>query len=122
MLTAVARDTAGNTATASAISVTVANAARIDGTAPTISQVSLSVTSSGATIGWTTSEPSDTQVAYGLTRSYGSLTSLSSTLQTSHSQAITGLTPNTWYHFRIRSRDAAGNLTSSGDFRFKTRR
>ena len=122
VLTAVARDTAGNTATASAISVTVANAARIDGTAPTISQVSLAVTSSGATIGWTTSEPSDTQVAYGLTRSYGSLTSLSSTLQTSHSQAITGLTPNTWYHFRIRSRDAAGNLTSSGDFRFKTRR
>jgi hypothetical protein len=87
--------------------------------------VSLAVTSScvnacGATIGWTTNEPSDTQVQYGLTTSYGS-TALNPALQTSHSQVISGLAPNTWYHFRVKSRDAAGNLGVSGDYRFKTR-
>jgi len=93
----------------------------IDVTSPVISQVSLSVTSSGATIGWTTNEPSDTQMEYGLTGSYGSLAPLNTALVTSHSQVISGLAPNTWYHFRMRSRDAAGNLGVSGDYKFKTR-
>ena len=121
VLTAVARDTAGNTATAAAISVTVANAAKTDLTPPTISKASLSVGSTGATIGWATSEPTDAQVEYGVTRSYGALAPRDTTLQTSHSQVINGLVTNTWYHFRIRSRDAAGNLGLSGDYRFKTR-
>ena len=115
VLTAVARDAAGNKATSTGVSVTVAN------TAPVISGMSLSVTSSGATIGWTTNTPSDTQIEYGLTASYGNLAPLSATLVTVHSQAIDGLAANTWYHFRMRSRDAAGNLAVSGDVRFKTR-
>jgi hypothetical protein len=115
VLTAVARDAAGNKATSTGVSVTVAN------TAPVISGMSLSVTSSGATIGWTTNTPSDTQIEYGLTASYGNLAPLSATLVTGHSQAINGLAANTWYHFRMRSRDAAGNLAVSGDVRFKTR-
>ena len=93
----------------------------LDVTAPIISKTSLSVTSSGATIGWMTNEPSDTQVEYGLTGSYGSLAPLNTALVTSHSQVINGLAPNTWYHFRMRSRDAAGNLAMSGDYKFKTR-
>jgi len=60
-------------------------------------------------------------VEYGLTTRYGTSTLLDPTLGTSHSRTITGLTPNTWYHFRIRSQDAAGNLGVSQDFRFKTR-
>ena len=115
VLTAVARDAAGNKATSTGVSVTVAN------TAPVISGMSLSVTSSGATIGWTTNTSSDTQTEYGLTASYGNLAPLSATLVTVHSQAIDGLAANTWYHFRMRSRDAAGNLAVSGDVRFKTR-
>jgi Divergent InlB B-repeat domain len=90
-------------------------------TAPVISGMSLAVTSSGATIGWTTNTPSDTQIEYGLTASYGNLAPLNATLVTAHSQAINGLAANAWYHFRMRSRDAAGNLTVSGDVRFKTR-
>jgi Big-like domain-containing protein/glucodextranase-like protein/HYDIN/CFA65/VesB family protein len=123
VLTAVARDAAGNTATSAGITVTVANGTTrtIDVTAPVISKVSLAVTSSGATIGWMTNEPSDTQVEYGVTGSYGSLAPLNTTLVTSHSQGINGLAPNTWYHFRMRSRDAAGNLGMSGDYKFKTR-
>jgi hypothetical protein len=123
VLTAAARDATGNTATSAGITVTVANATpqAIDVTAPVISTVSLSVTSSGAAIGWTTNEPSDTQVEYGLTGSYGSRAPLNTALVTSHSQVINGLAPNTWYHFRMRSRDAAGNLGVSGDYKFKTR-
>ena len=123
VLSAVARDAAGNVATSGGVSVTVSNGSTrvIDVTPPTISKVSLSVNSSAATIGWTTNEPSDTQVEYGFTKSYGTLAPLDATLQASHSQVLNGLAPNTWYHFRVRSRDAAGNLGLSGDYRFKTR-
>jgi hypothetical protein len=123
VLTAQARDAAGNTARSAGTTVTVANAPTqaIDVTAPVISKVSLSVTSSGATIGWMTNEPSDTQVEYGLTGAYGNRAPLHTALVTSHSQPISGLAPNTWYRFRMRSRDAAGNLGVSGDYKFKTR-
>jgi len=122
-LTAVARDAAGNTAMSAGVTVMVANTSTpaTDVTSPAISKVSLSVTSSGVAIGWTTNEPSDTQVEYGLTRSYGSLTPRNTALVTSHSQVINSLTPNTWYYLRLRSRDAVGNLGVSGEFRFKTR-
>lgn len=121
VLTAVARDAAGNKATSAGLTVTVANAGAIDGIAPAISGMSLSVTASGATVGWTTNEPSDTQVEYGVTRSYGTRAPLNPTLGRLHSQTISGLAPNTVYHFRMRSRDAAGNLGVSRDFRFRTR-
>ena len=122
VLTAVARDAAGNLATSVRVSVSVANAAVADVTAPTISQITTAVTAAGAVIGWTTNEPSDTQVEYGLTKSYGAQAPLNAALQTSHTQTIGGLRPGTWYHFRVRSRDAAGNLSVSKDFRFKTSR
>ncbi len=99
----------------------VANAATNDATAPTISRVRTAVTASGVTIGWTTNEPSDTQVEYGPTTSYGALTPLNAALLTAHAQTISSLKPNTVYHFRVRSRDAAGNLRVSRDFRFRMR-
>jgi len=115
-LTAIAWDAAGNRTTSAPVSVTVANPPVISGvTAP-------SITSSGATVGWTTNEPSDGQVEYGTTTAYGSVTTLNTSLVTSHAQALSGLAPNTWYHYRVKSRDAAGNLAVSGDFTFKTKR
>jgi hypothetical protein len=112
-LTAVARDTSGNTATSGAVSVTVSN----DITPPLITWVSATnITSSAATVSWTTSEASDTQVEYGLTTGYGSLAPLSTSLVTFHSQTLTGLAPGTLYHYRVRSRDASGNLALSADF------
>jgi hypothetical protein len=137
-LTVSARDAAGNTAGA-VLNVTVANistagptgsdgATSSDGaTGPVMSKSTISVRSSTVTISWTTNKPSDTQVVYGLTTSCGSLTpscasltQLNSSLVTSHSQVLSGLAPRTWYHLRMRSRDAAGNLTVSGDVKFKT--
>jgi hypothetical protein len=125
-LTVSARDAAGNTGGA-VLTVTVATVSSADATGssasgPVISKSTISVSRSGVvTIGWTTNKPSDTQVAYGLTTSCGSKTPLDTRLVTSHSQVLSGLAPRTWYHLRMRSQDAAGNLTVSGDFKFKTR-
>jgi hypothetical protein len=94
-----------------------------DATPPVISALAESgITATGATISWTTNEPADTQVEYGTTPSYGLTTPLAPALVTSHSQKLTGLTPNTVYHYRVRSRDAAGNLsTATGSFRTRPR-
>src|SRR5438445_108665 len=114
-LTAVARDAAGNTATSPAVSVTV------DNTPPVISAVSsASVGSSSATISWATDEASDSQVEYGTTTAYGQVSALVSALVTSHSVGLSGLSASTVYHYRVKSRDAAGNLATSADVTFTT--
>jgi hypothetical protein len=88
---------------------------------PVISSVSAtSVTASGATITWTTDKPADSQVDYGLTTAYGSSTTLDPALVLSHSQALSSLIPNALYHYRVRSKDGAGNIATSGDFTFTT--
>jgi len=118
-LTAVARDAGGNSTVSGAVSVTVNNTA--DTTPPVISGVSATnITTTGATITWTTNEPADSRVNYGVTTSYGTNTPLDGTMVVSHSQTLTGLTQATLHHYRVRSRDAAGLLTISGDFTFTT--
>lgn len=93
----------------------------VDSTAPTISSVSSSgVTTSGATITWTTSEASTSQIEYGTTANYGSSTALDSTQVTSHSVSLSGLSESITYHYRVKSQDAAGNLATSGDYTFTT--
>ncbi|MCX9028215.1 MAG: carboxypeptidase regulatory-like domain-containing protein [Candidatus Methanoperedens sp.] len=92
-----------------------------DTTIPTIFSIrSSSITSPTATISWTTDESSDTQVEYGITTSYGISTELNTSLGTSHSQTFSGLTVSTLYHYRVKSKDAAGNLAISGDNTFTT--
>ncbi len=82
--------------------------------------VAVNITPTGATITWTTDEPATTQVEYGMTTAYGNLTSINPALILNHSQALTQLVPNTQYHFRVRSVDAAGNLAISQDMTFAT--
>jgi predicted MarR family transcription regulator len=95
-----------------AVTVAVNN----DATAPVISAVTLaSITASGATVTWTTNEASDSQVDFGLTTAYGSTSAWDGALVTAHTVSLTGLTTGTLYHVRVRSRDAAGNLSVSGD-------
>jgi hypothetical protein len=120
-LTAVARDAAGNTSVSPAVSVTVNNV--VDTTAPTISSVKASsISATAATINWTTNEPADSQVEYGTSTRYGSMTTLDPALVTAHSVKVTGLRANTLYYFRVKSRDAAGNLRVSSRFSFRTAR
>ncbi|MBI4057649.1 MAG: right-handed parallel beta-helix repeat-containing protein, partial [Elusimicrobia bacterium] len=92
-----------------------------DTTPPVISNVqATNIGSSQATITWTTNESADSQVEYGLSASYGNSTTLNPTLVTSHSQTLSGLSAETLYHFRVKSKDARGNLATSGDFTFTT--
>ncbi len=87
-----------------------------DTTPPIISNTSSSaVSQSEVTITWSTNEGGDTQVEYGITTNYGSVSSLNSSLVTSHSSSITGLSASTLYHYRVKSRDAAGNISVSTD-------
>jgi hypothetical protein len=98
----------------------IAITATADTTAPAISAITATPTGSGATITWTTDDPSDSQVEYGTTTSYGSSTTLDATPVTSHSVPITGTPPLTLYHYRVKSRNTAGLLTTSGDNTFTT--
>jgi hypothetical protein len=74
----------------------------------------------GAVIGWSTSEPADSQVEYGMTVEYGDSTPLSSTRVLSRGVVLTGLASEALYHYRVKSRDAAGHLAVSPDFVFAT--
>lgn len=92
-----------------------------DTTPPTISGITTgSINQNGGSVNWTTNEASDSQVEYGTTTSYGSSTSVNGTLVTSHSIVVSGLDPGTVYHYRVKSKDAAGNLATSGDNTFTT--
>jgi hypothetical protein len=92
-----------------------------DTTPPVVSGIqSANVTSSSVTVSWTTNEASDTQIEYGTSISYGNTTVLNSSMVTSHSQNISGLSSSTLYHYRVRSRDASANLAVSGDYPFTT--
>jgi hypothetical protein len=92
-----------------------------DTTPPVISGVtSRDVNQNGATVSWTTNEPSTSQVDFGSTSSYGSSTALNTNLDIAHTQVVAGLAANTTYHYRVRSTDAAGNSAASGDLTFAT--
>lgn len=114
-LAAVARDAAGRSATSPAIRVTV------DNVPPLISELSASaVSSDGAVILWTTNERADSQVEYGTTPEYGASSPPNASLVVSRAVALSGLAPATLYHYRVKSRDAAGVLSVSGDAVFTT--
>lgn len=92
-----------------------------DTTAPLISNVLVSsITANSAVISWTTDEPADSQIDYGLTKTYAGSTILDTGLVTSHSQGVSGLEPSTKYFFKVKSRDASGNLRDAEDFDFTT--
>ena len=113
-----ATDLAGNAA--SSCGNSFATAAAPDVTAPVVSLTVAVATTTSATIAWTTSEPADAQIEYGTTASYGSTSSLSSALALTRSVELDGLSPNTAYHYRVLSRDAAGNLATGSENSFST--
>lgn len=71
-------------------------------------------------ISWKTDEPADSQIEYGTSINYGSVTPLDQTLVLDHSQSINGLQANKIYHYRIKSKDSSGNLAVSPDYLFNT--
>ncbi|MBI5871137.1 MAG: DNRLRE domain-containing protein [Actinobacteria bacterium] len=87
----------------------------VDNNAPVISALqATSVTSSSASITWTTNEAADSQVEYGTSPGvYTYSTTLDPAMMTNHSVPLTGLQPSTTYYYRARSADAAGLVSYS---------
>ena len=73
-----------------------------------------------ATINWTTAVPATSRVKYGLTTSYGTLSSWNSNFTTTHSVSLTALTAGTTYHYRVLSDDSTGVLVTGLDEVFTT--
>lgn len=88
--------------------------------APVLSDIMVSaISTTSATISWSTDASSTGQVFYGTSSSYGSMSALNASSSTSHSVAISGLSEATLYHFKVVSTNAGGTATSS-DMTFVT--
>lgn len=85
----------------------------------TISNVSLSVSDTAATITWSSSLPTTGSVQYGTTSSYGGSIN-DTTLGTSHSVTLSGLSSSTQYHYLVTSTDQSSNSASLTDKTFTT--
>lgn len=97
------------------------SASPADSEGPKVSGIaSENVENNKATIKFSVSEEADAKVEYGTDTSYGKNKEESSK-KTSHSIELTDLEANKTYHYRIISKDAAGNSTTSGDNEFTTK-
>ncbi len=76
-----------------------------------------STTATSTIVTWQTNYQIGSAIDYGLTNSYGSIVS-SSTSVTNHSLALTSLNPATTYHFRVK--DPNLQFNASGDYIFTT--
>ena len=93
----------------------------LDTNTPTVSAVTiLPITTTTATVTWVTDEVANAEVEYGTTANYGSTSALDSNLALTHSIALSNLSPNTLYHYRVKSSDAIGNLAVTPDNTFTT--
>ncbi|HCU70493.1 MAG TPA: hypothetical protein DIC35_01915, partial [Candidatus Moranbacteria bacterium] len=92
-----------------------------DLTAPVISNIATPlITHNSATISWSTDEGANSYVEYGETVGYGSIFG-SENLVDNHSIILPStLTPEVTYHYRVKSKDASGNESISGDYTFTT--
>lgn len=92
---------------------------KVDTVPPSISDVDAkNITTSSATIEWTTDEPASSVVEYWMNGGWRS--SSDSFLVTHHSVSLVDLSPATTYPYRVKSTDAAGNATTSTGQEFTT--
>ena len=78
------------------------------------------ISNTSAIINWTTNLPASSLVNYGVTSGYGASSPLNALLTTAHTVTLTGLTPNTLYHFDVVSSSGGNPATASANFRFAT--
>ena len=83
---------------------------------PVISEMTVAAGPSTATIGWRSDVDSNGNVEYGTTSGYGSSVAGQTGVQ-SHSVTLTGLTPETTYHYRVSSTTENGStITTDNTF------
>ena len=114
-LSARATDVQGRSSTSGVISVQVDNGPKILAVG-----VGRGLTASSARVSWTTDRLADGQVEYGLTTAYGQATPVDARPDWRHAMELTGLAPNSVYHFRVRSRTPTGGVSVSADQTFFT--
>jgi hypothetical protein len=108
-LSLVFTDPKGNRLTMPGLSFTTPAAP--DQTPPDLTGVATgTVTATSALVTWTTDEPADSIVRFGLQGSALTLEAGQLGLRTQHSVALSSLSPGTAYAVEARSRDASGNL------------
>jgi len=90
------------------------------GDLPLVSIRAVAITSTSAIISWYTFVPADSQVEFGTDSSYGQSTPVDSNETMDHRVALTGLSPNTEYHYRVKSKTSSGSSGVSSDFTFTT--
>lgn len=114
-------DSNGNDAPQVTRTIVVSEPSAGDVTAPTATSVDITlITETSARVDWSLNEAATGRLDYGLTTSYGSSTPTESGFLTRHIQTISGLTPNTLYHYKIYGQDAAGNTIAVVDRTFTT--
>ena len=92
-----------------------------DTTAPVISGIAASSLGiNDVTIVWSTNEAATSMLEYGTTNAYGQFAILPATALLAHTATLTGLSPNTTYHYCIHATDAAGNASDSCGHTFTT--
>jgi hypothetical protein len=88
--------------------------------APVISNVSAgNVSPSSATVTWTTDQSSGSIVEYGFDTTYGSAVT-NTTLIYYHTVGLSGLSPYTTYHYRVKSKNSNNRMGVSTDGLFTT--
>lgn len=80
-----------------------------------------SITSNSARVSWRTNVASNSRVDYGPTTAYGQNTTVSDAV-TFHGVNLSGLAPNTTYHFKVTSAATGYDPGSSTDYTFATLR
>lgn len=91
----------------------------LDLVAPKISNIQVTWNIDTAQVSWVTNEASDSFLDYGETATYGQTLGKSESV-TEHKIDIPGLKYDTLYHYHVKSKDAKGNLATSGDATFTT--
>ena len=81
--------------------------------APVLSDISVSVATTEATVTWTSDENATSQVEYGLTTALGTFTPLDGAFVTDHSVTLTGLAANTTYFYQAISQDPSTNQAAA---------
>ena len=113
-----AYDATGNVSVVATSTTVVDTTVPPDTSAPIISGIATSTTSTSATISWTTNQSTNATVVYGVSTSYGS-TTISEGLTTNHSVTLTNLVPCTTYHYIMSSQNVS-NISSNNHSYFIT--
>ncbi len=91
-----------------------------DVTPPLFGQIQAIPGAHSAYVRWETNEPGTSRVVYGTSTVYSDTVTGPDVLQLSHGLFLSGLTPNTQYHYAVISTDGSGNQAMSGDSTFIT--